>query len=34
MSFRRGEVWIGTLGFFWSKDLKGIEFPSGRGWWL
>jgi len=34
MNFRRGEIWIGTLGLFWSRGLKGIELPSGRSWWL
>jgi len=31
---RRGEIWIGTLGLFWSRDIKGIELPNGKGIWL
>lgn len=27
---RPGEVWLGGFGLFWSRDLKGIELPSGR----
>lgn len=27
---RKGEWWIGPIGLFFSRDLNGIELPSGR----
>lgn len=30
---RDGEVWIGRLGVFWSREIRGVELPNGRGWW-
>jgi len=31
---RKGEVWIGTVGVFYSRDIVGIEGRSGSfiGW--
>ena len=34
MNIRKGEIWFGGFGLFWSKDLKGIELPSGKAWFL